>query len=582
MIIIGASSGIGRSTARALSGQGWNVVLASRSATALAAVERECSRFGVETLVVPTDVGDGAAVDALFDAAAARFGRIDAVVNTAAAVGYGRFEDVPAEIFDRVITTNLLGTANVARAALRQFKVQGGGDMVLTGSLLGKIAVPFMSPYVTSKWGVHALTRMIQIEARQTPGVHVTLISPGSVNTPAYSQAANYASREGRPPPPIDPPEKVARAIVKSLAKPAPGALGRDRQPHCGARLPAAAGGVRPGRDAADETGWAVPPAVGRLSRHRPGTEAGRRGGARFLGAVRSAHCADRGRLPGGSDPADPASADPDLGSSPSRTADPAGPTRRQPAAAGQSGMTPQTVDAVVIGAGPNGLVAANALADAGWDVLLLEANDNGRRRRQQCEVTAPGFSSDMFSAFYPLAAASQVIKDLDLHDHGLTWVQAEKVLAHALPDGRSAVLRARSAAHRGRPRGVRCRRRPGLAGHVRRLAGDPGSVAGRHVHARFRRSRSLLKLLRRTKLAGLIDLARLAVLPVRRLGQENFAGDGGPLLLTGNAMHADVPAGCGRQRGVRLAAGHARPGRRLPGAAGRCAEPGLRPAAPI
>ncbi|MET0965761.1 MAG: SDR family NAD(P)-dependent oxidoreductase, partial [Nakamurella sp.] len=113
------------------------------------------------------------------------------------------------------------GTANVARAALRQFKVQGGGDMVLTGSLLGKIAVPFMSPYVTSKWGVHALTRMIQIEARETPGVHVTLVSPGSVNTPAYSQAANYASREGRPPPPIDPPEKVARAIVKSLVKPA-------------------------------------------------------------------------------------------------------------------------------------------------------------------------------------------------------------------------------------------------------------------------------------------------------------------------------------------------------------------------
>ena len=153
-------------------------------------------------------------------AAVASFGRVDAVVNTAAAVGYGRFEDIPAEVYDRVIGTNLLGTANIARAALRQFRLQGGGDMVLTGSLLGKIAVPFMSPYVTSKWGVHALVRMIQIEARQTPGIHVTLISPGSVNTPAYSQAANYASREGRPPPPIDPPEKVARAIAKSLAAP--------------------------------------------------------------------------------------------------------------------------------------------------------------------------------------------------------------------------------------------------------------------------------------------------------------------------------------------------------------------------
>lgn len=216
-LIIGASSGIGRSTARALSGEGWNLVLASRSSVALAAVERECAAPGIDILAVPTDVGDAAAVEAAVDTAAARFGRVDAVVNTAAAVGYGRFEDIPAEIFDRVITTNLLGTANVARAALRQFKDQGGGELVLIGSLLGKIAVPFMSPYVTSKWGVHALTRMIQIEARHTPGVHVTLVSPGSVNTPAYSQAANYISREGRPPPPIDPPEKVARAIVKSL-----------------------------------------------------------------------------------------------------------------------------------------------------------------------------------------------------------------------------------------------------------------------------------------------------------------------------------------------------------------------------
>lgn len=220
VIITGASSGIGRSTARALAGRGWNVVLASRSAVALAAAELECAVHGVEVLVVLTDVGDGAGVDKLFETAAARFGRVDAVVNTAAAVAYGRFEDVPAVVFDRVITTNLLGTANVARAALRQFRVQGGGDMVLIGSLLGKIAVPFMSPYVTSKWGVHALVRMIQIEARHTPGVHVTLVWPGSVNTPAYTQAANYISREGRPPPPVDRPEKVARAIVKSLTTP--------------------------------------------------------------------------------------------------------------------------------------------------------------------------------------------------------------------------------------------------------------------------------------------------------------------------------------------------------------------------
>ena len=76
--------------------------------------------------------------------------------------------------------------------------------------------------------------------------------------------------------------------------------------------------------------------------------------------------------------------------------------------------MTTRTADAVVIGAGPNGLVAAIALADAGWDVLLLEANETVGGAVRSAEVTAPGFCSDMFSAFYPLAAASRVIQDLD------------------------------------------------------------------------------------------------------------------------------------------------------------------------
>ncbi len=128
--------------------------------------------------------------------------------------------DVPAEIFDRAITTNLLGTANVARTALAHFREAGGGHLVIVGSLLGKIAVPFMSSYVTGKWGVHGLARILQLEAKQIPGVSVSLISPGSVNTPAYSQAANYVGREGRPPPPVDSPEKVARAIVRTLSSP--------------------------------------------------------------------------------------------------------------------------------------------------------------------------------------------------------------------------------------------------------------------------------------------------------------------------------------------------------------------------
>ncbi len=201
-------------------------MLASRSAAALAEAAADCQADGASTvLTVPTDVGVAAEVDALFESAEREVGAVDVVVNAAAAVAYGRFDDVPAEVFDRVLRTNLTGTANVSRAALKHFTATGGGHLVLLSSLLGKIAVPLMSPYVTGKWGVQALGRMLQIEARETPGVEVSVITPGSINTPAYYQAGNYVGREGRPPPPVFSADKVATAILRAVRKPS-----RDRR----------------------------------------------------------------------------------------------------------------------------------------------------------------------------------------------------------------------------------------------------------------------------------------------------------------------------------------------------------------
>ena len=219
VVVTGASSGIGRATAVLLTSQGAQVVLAARSETALLEAQREC-RQGL-TLVVPTDVSQPAQVDHLFAEAMKRYGRVDAVVHGAAVLAYGRFEDVPAEVFEASIRVTLLGTANVARAALRQFARQRRGSLVVVGSLLGKIATPYMSSYVTAKWAVHGLVRCLQIEARQSPDVWVSLVSPGGVDTPVYTQAGTYAGRHGRPPPPVDAPEKVAKAIVQRIESPA-------------------------------------------------------------------------------------------------------------------------------------------------------------------------------------------------------------------------------------------------------------------------------------------------------------------------------------------------------------------------
>jgi NAD(P)-dependent dehydrogenase (short-subunit alcohol dehydrogenase family) len=219
VVVTGASSGIGRATAVLLSGKGMRVVLAARSRETLEDAERECT--GAATLVVPTDVSNEGDVTALFDAAVAEFGRVDAVVHAAAVLAYGRFEEVPAEVFNRTLEITLLGTANVSRAALRHFRESGSGRLVVVGSLLGKIATPYMSSYVTAKWAVHGLVRCLQIEARATPGIEVSLVSPGGVNTPVYVQAGTYAGVHGRPPPPIVSPERVARMIERRLGRPA-------------------------------------------------------------------------------------------------------------------------------------------------------------------------------------------------------------------------------------------------------------------------------------------------------------------------------------------------------------------------
>jgi short-subunit dehydrogenase len=224
VLITGASSGIGRATAHLLAAEGANLVLASRSDTALEQTRQECvSRGAGDVLVVPTDVGDRKAVESLFDRAVAAHGRVDAVVHSAAVVAYGTFTEIPAEVFDHSLQTNVTGAANVARSALQHFtraSEASGGSLIVVGSVLGKIATPYMSPYITSKWALHGLVRTLQIEARETPGVHVSLISPGGVNTPIYAQAGSYTGHPGHPPPPVTSPERVAREVVRALDRP--------------------------------------------------------------------------------------------------------------------------------------------------------------------------------------------------------------------------------------------------------------------------------------------------------------------------------------------------------------------------
>jgi len=199
IVITGASSGIGLATALAFADQGALLVLAARGEPALQRAAQECLRRGAAGAhPVVADVTEDDAVDAVCAHAVGQFGRVDAWVHTAAVVAYGRFEDIPAHVWRRVVDTNVHGSANVARTALRQFRDQEGGTLVLLGSLLGEIATSFMSPYVTSKWAIRGLGCVLAIETRREAGRSA---DPGDRSAPGGAAAGDLRDAGGATPP---------------------------------------------------------------------------------------------------------------------------------------------------------------------------------------------------------------------------------------------------------------------------------------------------------------------------------------------------------------------------------------------
>jgi phytoene dehydrogenase-like protein len=199
-------------------------------------------------------------------------------------------------------------------------------------------------------------------------------------------------------------------------------------------------------------------------------------------------------------------------------------------------------VDAVVVGGGHHGLVAAAVLADAGWDVCLLEAAGQVGGAVRSARLH-PGYVTDLYSAFYPLSAASPVLGALRLDEHGLRWSHAPAVLAHPpRPDGEAAAVLHRSPADTAA--GL-AREHPADGATWLELAENWQRVRDpvlRSIFTAFPPLRGPAGLLRRLGIGGVLRLARFLALPARRMGHELFRGESGRLLITGNALHGDAP----------------------------------------
>lgn len=223
VLVTGASSGVGLAAALELARRGHRLALLARGEEPLQRAAEQCRALGAgDVMVSTTDIRDDEAVRQAVDDVLDRFGRLDGVVNCAGVVAYGRLEELAAPLFDAVVETNLLGSVNLLRHVLPPLRAQGRGSVVLTGSLIGHIAVPTMSAYTVSKWGVRGLARQALVENRDVPGLHVSYVTLPGVDTPIYRQGAYAGGPAGQPPPVVWPPEKAGRLLARVLEHPRP------------------------------------------------------------------------------------------------------------------------------------------------------------------------------------------------------------------------------------------------------------------------------------------------------------------------------------------------------------------------
>ncbi len=220
IVITGASSGIGLATARHAAKRGARVVLAARSGDSLAEVVREITGAGGEAIYVTADVGNRDEVQRIADAASERFGGFDTWVNNAAVSIWGRLEEVSDADSRRLFETNFWGMVYGSLVALKTLKTRGGA-LINLGSVVSDIGFPLQGMYAASKHAIKGFTDSLRMELKEAGApVSVTLIKPGSIDTPLPSHARKYTAEQPHLPPPVYDPAEVATAILYAAVHP--------------------------------------------------------------------------------------------------------------------------------------------------------------------------------------------------------------------------------------------------------------------------------------------------------------------------------------------------------------------------
>lgn len=220
IVITGASSGIGKAIALTLAKEKPNLILAARREALLQELASECESLGANAMAIRADVTLFPHVENLVNEAISFYGKIDIWINNAGVGAVGKFDEVPLEIHENVIKTDLIAYLYGTYAVLPHFKENKQGMIINMISLGGFVPDPFAAGYSASKFGLRGLSGALRGELVEYPGIRVCDVSPAFIDTPGFAHAGNFFGKKLRPLPPVFDPFKVALKVRSIIRRP--------------------------------------------------------------------------------------------------------------------------------------------------------------------------------------------------------------------------------------------------------------------------------------------------------------------------------------------------------------------------
>jgi NAD(P)-dependent dehydrogenase (short-subunit alcohol dehydrogenase family) len=222
VVLMGASSGIGRETALRFSRRGAKVVVSARGEEGLASLVEEIRAEGAEATMAIADTSEFDQVKAVADRAVEEYGRLDTWVHLAAVGLFATFEQTTPDEFARIIDVNLMGQVYGAMAALPHIKREGRGALIHISSVEARRSFPLHSAYGASKHGIDGFLEALRVELKHEGWpIGVTQVMPGTINTPFFDKGRSKIGVKAVGIPPIYEPETVANIILYAAENPA-------------------------------------------------------------------------------------------------------------------------------------------------------------------------------------------------------------------------------------------------------------------------------------------------------------------------------------------------------------------------